>query len=741
VTLRRFQNLLLIGVLALAGVSQTRANTAISVTGPLSYKVNGSTVTLAVANIENTTSGTTGTLRLELWAFPKDYGGQAESGYLLATDVLGTLSPNHEYSNVSETVPYTPPPNGTWVATMFVAEYTNASADSGYSPDVYVNFTNPLQVGPAAAAPSITSQPQSASVSVGSSATFSVGASGSTPLSYQWSFDGTPISGATASSYTVASAQIASAGNYTATVTNSAGSATSSAAVLTVTSSQPVGTARLINLSVRSNAGSGAQTLIGGFVIGGTGSKSVLVRADGPSLSEFGVSGELPDPQLGLFNATGTEIASNSKWGGSAALANIFAQVGAFALPSGSNDAALDQTLAPAAYTAQATSTSGDTGIVLVEVYDADSGTPSSRFINLSARSQVGTGSNTLIAGFVIGGSGTETVLIRGDGPGLSQFGVGGVLAAPLLTLYDSSGAAIATNQGWGNSSSKGSSTKQATITKATATTFGSVGAFSLSANSADCAMVATLPAGAYTAGVSGVNSTTGVALVEVYEIAQASGGGSPPVFTSQPVSQTITSGGSYTFIVAASGSLTYQWYLNGVAISGATGDSYAATQAGTYTVVASNANGSITSSPATVTVGGGGGSSGNLTGSWMGTWTEKNAGGNFCSYQNWTLAFTMNQSGNSVTGQFNMTIKNTSADGNSGDLCPDSDGEVDPDNIIEGQPGQLVQGTVSGSNFTIFTDSGIEFSGTITGNSISGTGDAGNGSGFSEGMFTITKQ
>jgi len=179
---------------------------------------------------------------------------------------------------------------------------------------------------------------------------------------------------------------------------------------------------------------------------------------------------------------------------------------------------------------------------------------------------------------------------------------------------------------------------------------------------------------------------------------------------------------------------------LNGVAISGATGDSYTATQAGTYTVVASNANGSITSSPATVTVGGGGGG-GDLTGSWTGTWKEENAGGNFCTYQNWTLSFTMNQSGNSVTGQFNMTIVNTSADGNSGDLCPDSDGEVDPDNIIEGQPGQLVQGTVSGSNFTIFTDSGIEFSGSITGNTITGTGDAGSGSGFSVGMFAIMKQ
>jgi hypothetical protein len=306
------------------------------------------------------------------------------------------------------------------------------------------------------------------------------------------------------------------------------------------------------------------------------------------------------------------------------------------------------------------------------------------------------------------------------------------------LTLFDSSGAAIATDTGWGNASTKGTSSTQATIAKATAATFTSVGAFALPAGSADCALVATLPAGAYTAGVSGVNNTTGVALVEVYEITPTGGGGSAPVFTSQPVSQTITSGGSYTFIVTVSGTVTYQWYLNGVAIPGATGASYAATQAGTYTCVATNAYGSVTSSPATIAVGGGGGS---LTGTWTGTWTENNAGGNFCSYQNWNITFTMTQTGNAVAGQFNMVVRSTSADGNSGDLCPDSDGAVDPDNLNPGQPGQLVQGTLSGSTFTIFTDSGIQFSGTLSGNTISGTGDAGAGSGFSEGPFTLTKQ
>jgi hypothetical protein len=157
--------------------------------------------------------------------------------------------------------------------------------------------------------------------------------------------------------------------------------------------------------------------------------------------------------------------------------------------------------------------------VVLVEVYDADTGTPAARFINLSARSQAGTGSQTLIAGFAVTGTGSETVLIRADGPGLTQFSVSGVLAAPQLTLYDSNSKAIATNVGWSTAPTLGGSPVQSTIAGATTATFTQVGAFLLTANSGDCAIVATLPPGSYTAQVTGANSSTGVALVEIYEV------------------------------------------------------------------------------------------------------------------------------------------------------------------------------------------------------------------------------
>jgi hypothetical protein len=134
---------------------------------------------------------------------------------------------------------------------------------------------------------------------------------------------------------------------------------------------------------------------------------------------------------------------------------------------------------------------------------------PSARLINLSTRAQVGTGGNILIPGFFISGSGTETLLIRADGPALTQFSVGGVLAQPSLSVIDSTGRVIATNTGWGTNMNPG----------LIASTSATVGAFALAQDSADCALIVSLPAGAYTAQVTGVNNTTGVALAEVYEV------------------------------------------------------------------------------------------------------------------------------------------------------------------------------------------------------------------------------
>jgi hypothetical protein len=307
-------------------------------------------------------------------------------------------------------------------------------------------------------------------------------------------------------------ATAANAGSYSCIASNPSGSPQSDAATLSVLSTADVG--RLVNLSCRAEVGTGGNILIAGFASGGggtTGSQPVLIRGSGPALIPFSVTGTLPDPQLQLYSGANL-LASNSAWEGTSAIATAAAAVGAFAWSNpSSHDAALLQTLAPGAYTAQVAGESGDTGVALAEVYDATAAgtytvsTP--RLINLSARVEVGTGGNILIAGFVIGGSTAKTVLIRASGPALDAFGVTGTLPDPQLQLLNSGAAQLATNNGWG-----GDSAIAVTATK--------VGAFSWgNPASLDSAILVTLPPGAYTAQVAGASGDTGVALVEVYEV------------------------------------------------------------------------------------------------------------------------------------------------------------------------------------------------------------------------------
>jgi hypothetical protein len=245
--------------------------------------------------------------------------------------------------------------------------------------------------------------------------------------------------------------------------------------------------------------------LIAGFSISG-GSKTVLIRGDGPSLSSFGLSEVLQDVNLILLNSAGTVIGQNNGWGGTAALTAAFAQVGAFSFSASSLDSALLENLGPGSYTAEVVGAGDGTGIALAEIYDADLGSTPSRLTNASARTMVGTGINAPLVGFVLNGGGTEQLLVRAIGPGLAQFGVTGALTNPVLTIYDGSQHAIATNSGWGGAA-------------ALASAFSQVGAFALQPTSADSAMLISLPSGSYTAQVTGLGGSSGVALIELYEM------------------------------------------------------------------------------------------------------------------------------------------------------------------------------------------------------------------------------
>jgi hypothetical protein len=271
---------------------------------------------------------------------------------------------------------------------------------------------------------------------------------------------------------------------------------------------------RLINLSVRANVGTGADILIAGFVSGGSGTSGtqpVLIRGIGPALATFGVSDALADPQLTLFQGAAA-ISSDAGWAGNTRVAQANAAVGAFVLsnPDSADSAIFESSLAKNSYTAQVEGKSGDSGVGLVEVYDDTAPgayrATSPRLVNLSARAKVGSGANSIIAGFVIGGSTAKTVLIRASGPALAALGLGGTLADPMLRLF-AGNSMIASNTGWAGD-------------PRIASVAASAGAFAWGdSQSADSALLVTLEPGAYTAEISGASGDTGLALVEIYDV------------------------------------------------------------------------------------------------------------------------------------------------------------------------------------------------------------------------------
>ncbi len=390
-----------------------------------------------------------------------------------------------------------------------VGQYSARVTDSTgtlTSANAALAVTTPLVI------PSVATAPVAQSPIAGLGVTLSVSASGTFPITYQWLRDGVPISGATATTYAIDSTRFTDSGNYAVRITNFAGSITSATAAVSVL---PVG--RIANMSIRSQVGGTAGILTVGITVGGVGTdgpKPLLLRAVGPTLSAFGVPGTLADPQFSLLSGQ-TVVAQNDDWAGNAQVIATNAAVGAFALASAtSKDAALAQATTAGGYTMRITGAPSTSGVALAEVYDASPAdafivaTP--RLINVSALTQVGTGGDILITGFSIIGATPKTVLVRGIGPTLAAFGVVGALADPKLELFASGATtAMANNDNW-------NAAANAALVASTAT---SVGAFALAPDSKDAVLLISLAPGSYTAQVSGVGNTTGLALVEVYEV------------------------------------------------------------------------------------------------------------------------------------------------------------------------------------------------------------------------------
>lgn len=254
---------------------------------------------------------------------------------------------------------------------------------------------------------------------------------------------------------------------------------------------------QLLNISTRMRVLTGDNVLIGGFIITGTVPKKVIVRAIGPSLSTAmpPVPGALADPVLELHEPSGTVI-TNDNWKDTQEAEIIASTIP----PTNDFESAIVATLDPGNYTAIVSGKNGGTGVGLVEAYDLDRA--AGRLANISTRGFVDTADNVMIGGFIIGGDTAADILLRAIGPSLTDQGVPNALQDPTLELHDGNGNTLTSNDDW-------KETHQAEI-EATGIP---------PTNDRESALISTLAPGSYTAIVRGKNDTTGVGLVEVYNL------------------------------------------------------------------------------------------------------------------------------------------------------------------------------------------------------------------------------
>jgi hypothetical protein len=421
-----------------------------------------------------------------------------------------------------------------------------ASSDAGSYTVVVTNSAGSVTSSAASLAliapPSISSQPASVTTVAGNSASFSVSASGTAPFSYQWYLNGSAITGATSSSYTIAAVTSLNAGTYTVTVSNSAGSVTSSSASLSLIAA-PVITGQPASITVASGKSAGFSVTVSGTapfsyqwmkngssILGATGSTYSISSVSSSSAGSYAVI---------VTNAAGS-VASNSATLTVASAPVIVTQPISLSIYTGK----------PASFTVVATSSSTlsyqwyksgkpingansatysiasvastDAASYSVTVSNSIGSVKSSsasltvttsptfnRIRAVSVRTVVDSVNTASVVGFGTDGANTRRLLVRAVGPGLSAYGVSNVLAQPKIEIHSTVSGVdtiLATNSGWKNDT---------TVSEAIVES----GAFPLASGSADAAVVITVSAGNYTVVTTGISGSVGTALVEIYEL------------------------------------------------------------------------------------------------------------------------------------------------------------------------------------------------------------------------------
>jgi hypothetical protein len=276
---------------------------------------------------------------------------------------------------------------------------------------------------------------------------------------------------------------------------------------------------QLGNISTRAFVQTGDDVMIGGFIVQGTGPKRVIIRAIGPELGAppYNIPDALANPTLELHNAAGALIGSNNDWqhtiiGGVITRNQVGDIQNSGHAPTNPFESAIIADLPPGNYTAIVSGVNNTAGVGLVEVYDLSTNT-ASILGNISTRSFVQTGDDVMIGGFIVQGTGAKKVIIRAIGPelGALPYNIPNALANPTLELHNGTGALIASNDNWRTTIIGG------IITGSQVRDI--INSGYAPGDLRESAIIAELQPGNYTAIVRGVNDTTGVGLVEVYEL------------------------------------------------------------------------------------------------------------------------------------------------------------------------------------------------------------------------------
>ncbi len=549
----------------------------LSVTGG---SLNGATWTVNGSNASvGGTPTTAGNYPVSIRAWANQNGtGDHSPIYSYVIDVTGgssnspptfTTNPNSRTVNAGSSVSFTvavsgsPTPTLQWIkggvniagqtgTTLSLSNVT--AADAGNYACTATNVAGTvtsslatLTVNAATAAPAFTTQPASQTVTAGGSASFTVAVSGSPAPTLQWRKGTTNLAGQTGATLSLAGVSASDAGNYTCVASNSAGSATSAIATLTVTAAAtaPVFTTSPTSQSVA--AGTSAS-----FTVAVSGSPAPTLQWRKGTTNLAGETGTtLTLASVGAADAASYDCVATNSAGSTTSAVAVLSVVASAAPTITMQPVAMTSPTGGGAYFAiQATGSgityqwfkngiaiagatqsslylsgvqSGDAGSYTAVVTDSSGGqvssdaaslivtsTGSARLVNMSARAGVGTGADVLIPGFVIEGNVSLTLLVRGIGPHLSNYGVAAVLQDPVMSLHRGD-ALVATNDNWEESPNLDALKLATTAT----------GAFPLAAGSKDCAMLVTLNPGLYTVTVSGKDGLTGVALVELYVVGQ----------------------------------------------------------------------------------------------------------------------------------------------------------------------------------------------------------------------------